>query len=253
MCAITGIDKATESCHILNNAIERSKYGKSQFLCLLQMFWGAEEVDNLRTILTDPKHELRNILVLQSTVHKMWDTIEFSLSLLPGFTDERQELEFVWLGLTSERAISYENPTTSGIGLTSLRGEGSVHSGDKVILTTSDPAKYPLPHAEFFQLRHNLHTALLCSGHAEVLERVFRRQPPSPLIPANNPVSQNSDDDDDGDDNGVLDVSAPDFAEYLMNSALALGIIREDEVPDWRLLFDPTCTDPSRPLYESFT
>jgi hypothetical protein len=245
---ICGNDCATDSAHILSNAIKRNEYGKLMFLDLLGGFWSEEHVDALRTILADPEHEVRNIIMLDTSIHRRWERFQFCLKLLDGYTDTRQELEFLWLqpGQGSQRSISHDTPATNGIPLLPTRGVRQVHSGDKVILETSDPVKCPLPHPEFFKLQYNLNLALCCAGGAEVIERVFRRQPPPPTVPANNPTGIRQDPHDDA--HGVPEVYAPDFVEHLIDSALALGVIEEDEVPEWRLLFDPTCTKPSEPL-----
>jgi hypothetical protein len=158
------------------------------------MFWPQQDYDNLKQLLEDPVHEKTNLIVLRADIHTLWDNHRFCLRPIDGLEDNTMGLEFLSLNTSQhEKAVmNFLAPVATAREI-ALSGGGDVHSGDRILLRTEDLQKYPLPGRLFLQLQYNLHRALCASAAAEVISRVFRRDPDPPKVLANNDSSSDTD------------------------------------------------------------
>lgn len=161
---------------------------------LLGEFWSDEDIQSWQqTLLTPSKIEIpQNLMNMEKTVHAAWDNCMFALKHIQTTPDQKtMELEFHWLhirprgtGLVSLLEMS-DLPPNNSSGRGNLKfwnclTERKICSGDRIVLRTEDPDKFPLPSKELLKMQWHLNRVAALSGASEVLD--FHRQEDNPFI-----------------------------------------------------------------------
>lgn len=170
------------------------------FWVALNVFWPEEKVLAWKEAVHKAETEFQNVLPLSPEAHRRWDHHYFSLRPIKHERDPEHILyvQICWSNpidkATGQRADNVHDRDYIDIrgeqgvgGLCDWREVGdcngkphirAIRSGDIYRITTSDPAKYPLPSAELLEIQYALHRVLGSMKAAGWIKHIFRGNPP---------------------------------------------------------------------------
>jgi hypothetical protein len=179
ICVLARTPMRVEGGHIIDVAAKHQEPPLSIW-GVLRMFFPLEK---LATLEIDAE---QNILPLNVDVHKAWDGHEFGLRPIKHAADPEEKLFlqvvvfkqlFVARNFTQEGSGNY-------LGLVDWNHDTStpqcraIQHGDLYLLSTTDPAQYPLPNFRYLQLRYSAQIILAAQKAAGWLDRFFRGPAP---------------------------------------------------------------------------
>lgn len=232
ICAITG-SNTTDVCHIIPNSVERNE--ETKFWGCLGMFWSPGQMKEMAEYIKKPEYQHKNLIVLDTAVHRHWGLARFALKPLPVEDDTQLSLEFHWLKPSKPGSVDHTrgDDATKIVNLRDDDPSGEeLRTGDIIRLQSDDSKAYPLPDAGLLSLQYHLNRVVRAAGAAEVLELLFhgRKRPGAGAALTNNGGNMH--------ELPPKPLCAPDpiFREFLILSALEQGILEPDEAEGWRKL-----------------
>ncbi|KAK0754272.1 hypothetical protein B0T18DRAFT_398856 [Schizothecium vesticola] len=186
-CSLTGVS-VFDASHIVDvqavNCIGEESLTVWRYL---RMFWPLQKIEAFDII----GEELRNILPLEPTAHRLWDRNRFGLRPIPHPENPSSiYIQFVWfdhyhntigLGESGGESIDKDLHDTRREfvdSATQKLGCEHVAHGDVYEFRTTSPTRNPLPQLRFLQLRFAIQKLFVGVKAAGSLEHIFGGEPP---------------------------------------------------------------------------
>ncbi|RDW81428.1 HNH endonuclease signature motif containing protein [Aspergillus mulundensis] len=179
-CVITKWDLDNQVAHIyphsLGNAIGKREW--DSFWNPLRIFWSPAQIDQWENeVLGNMRTEIPpNLLCLAPHVKTLWDKARFGLKPIgPKEDGHALEVEFHWLPMQMDRRIFVRigevppkaRPSTIKAKFRNIETDEDIESGDRLLLRTPDPQRWPLPSMKLLSMRWTLDRLCALAGAAK--------------------------------------------------------------------------------------